>query len=123
MRRAEPIIIRPMQSPIQTPRAPQSKRKHKKYPAGNPIRANGSSCSVARAPTCNAEARNHRIATIGRAKPVTWVPNWLTLWADHSFRKSWCLNKLRGAGRNLPQVWSAAAQWRRWIWFSLEATT
>ena len=40
-------------------------------PAGNPISANGSNCRVARAPTCNAEACSQRMATIGKAKPVT----------------------------------------------------
>ena len=34
---AEPIIIRPMHNPIQTPSAPQPRRKHRKYPRGIPI--------------------------------------------------------------------------------------
>src|SRR5689334_21937727 len=34
---ADPIIIRPMHSPIQTPKAPQPSLKQRTYPSGSPI--------------------------------------------------------------------------------------
>ena len=51
---------------------------------------NGRKTTVASAATSKALASSTRIATRGRASCPTCVPNWLTVSADHSLRKSGC---------------------------------
>ncbi len=63
-------------------------RRSTHTPAGSVNRMNGRNSTVPSAATWKADASSTRTAASGSASWETCVPNWLTVSADHSLRKS-----------------------------------
>src|SRR5512133_1819941 len=63
-------------------------RRSTQTPAGSVNRMNGRNSTVPSAATWKADASSTRTAASGNASWETCVPNWLTVSADHSLRKS-----------------------------------
>jgi hypothetical protein len=79
------LIARPRSPAI---RMGRRRRRSTQTPAGSEKRRNGRNSIVPRSATSNGGACSTRIATVGIARRLTWVPNWLIVSADQSFRKS-----------------------------------
>src|SRR5205807_6631684 len=86
------------------------RRRSTQTPAGRLKSAKGRRSTTLRAATSKVDARTTKMAASGRARPVTSDPNWLTLCADQSRRKSrFCQSGPRGRRirRSLEQLLEA----------------